>query len=192
MAHVNNELRVCRSHLWRAFRHIKKQTGFGNQSAVLTYLDGHLRIELGGCVLTAEAEGSWIGQARVPISIFTNVAESFPRGSDNIVFVSTDGNELRIDNVAVPCNWDALVYPRIKMPLRAELTDVLVLPLMYSTEDIERSELSETLASSEERRDKLIGKAARVLAPLSVSEDHLRELVDGLLKEKVKYESGDV
>ena len=191
MAHVNNELRVCRSQLWQAFRQIKKLSGFGDQSAILTFVDGQLKIELGGCVLTADAEGSWIGQIKIPVSVITNVAKAFAKGNGDVVIVSTDGEELRIENIAVTCHWDALVYPRIQLPFGARLTDVLTLPLRYSSEDIDRSELSETLASAEERRDRLIGKAARILQELSVGDDHLRELVDTLLKKKVAYESGD-
>jgi hypothetical protein len=192
MASVTNELRVCRSHLWQAFRQIKRQRGFGDQSAILTFDDGQLKIELGGCVLTADAKGLWKGQVKIPVDVIRNIAKSFAKGSSGDVVVSTDGNELRIEQIAVPCHWDALLYPRIQMPLGAGLTDVLTLPLKYSAEDIDRSELSEALASAEEQRDELIGKATRILRALNVSEVHLRELVDGLLKEKVEYETGDV
>ena len=192
MSDVNNKLSVNRLHLWQAFRQIKRQGGFGDQSAILTFADGQFEIELGGCVLTADAEGLWRGQVKIPVDAIRNVAKSFAKGSSGGVVDSTEGNELHIGNITVPCQWNALVYPRIQMPLGARVMDVLTLPLKYSAEDIERSELSETLASAEEQRDKLIGKAARILQTLNVSEDHLRELVDGLLKEKLRYESGDV
>jgi hypothetical protein len=50
------------------------------------------------------------------------------------------------------------------LPLGATLLDKLVLRLTYSTESIDRSDLTETVEAAESERDKLIDKAANLLA----------------------------
>jgi hypothetical protein len=190
MPSIKNELNVCRLQLGQAFRIIKKLSGFGDQSAVLTFQNERLKIQLGGCELTADAEGRWHGQVKVPVDMIRRIAKAFKKSGGKNAVVSTNGRELRIDQIVVSCHWDALVYPRISMPLGATLTDVLSLPLKYSLEDIDRSELAGALASAEAKMHELIAKAVWILQPLNVGEDHLRELVNQLLNENVKRVSG--
>ena len=188
---VQNELLVDRAMFREALRLAKRVGGVGSQPAVLTYHDGQLKIELGGCEFSCDAKGVWDGQAKVPSGFLKQLYNCVPK-SDEPVLVTTDGRSLQIGQLNVDCEWTALVYPRITLPLGPCLRDYLTLPLKYSKTDIERSDLAGPLQDAVAKKEKIIEKAALVLRPLGIDESHLDRLLVDLLKQQVEHEKGGV
>jgi len=184
---VQNALRVDRAMFRDALRLAKKVRGVGSQPALLTYENDRLRIELGGCEFFCNAEGTWEGQVKIPSAFLRELYSSVPKG-DEPVQVSTDGRNLRIGQLSVKCEWTALAYPRITMPLGASLQDYLMLPFKYSQTDIDRSDLATLLADAQAKKARFIERATSVLKPLGIKEFHLNCLVDDVLRERAKHE----
>jgi hypothetical protein len=185
-------LSVNREHLLQALKQIKRLPGIGEQAAVLTYANGELEIDLGGCLFCADAQGDWRGQVTVPFSSIRILATVPPDGEGPILF-ALDRERLKIGTLVTKCKWDGLTYPRIGLPVGATLLDKLLLRLTHSADDIERSDLTKTVEAAESERDKLIEKAVKVLVevnrivetatnvlqPLGISESKIRGLFHG-------------
>jgi len=125
---------------------------------------------------------------KVPVLFMRGLKTVLPTG-DGPVLITMDGESLRIGSVTIKCEWDRLVYPRIELPLGAALLDNLMLPLRYSPNDIETSNLTEVVKAAENKRDKLIEKAARTLQPLDIKESDIRGLVDTCLRRRLEDET---
>ncbi len=169
---VQASLEVNRKQLLQAFRQIKAVKGFQGQPAKVTYTDGQLKISFGGCSFSADATGTWTGEVEVPDTFIRQVAKA-PLSGKGPVTVATDGKTFRIEGIVIDCRWNALVYPRIELPLDAPTVEVLSLPRKYSADDIERSGLTNRVRQAEQERDTilkeaeaLLEKAAKVLWPL--------------------------
>lgn len=179
---------VNREHLLQMARQVNRVSGIGKQPAVLTFSNGEFQIALGGCSFCADAVGEWPGQVKVSVPFIRRLKTLLPTG-DGPVVIEMDGESLNIGGVKIKCEWDRLVYPRIELPLGAALLDHLVLPLRYSPNDIERSNLMEVVEAAENKRDKLVQKAARTLQPFGIQEDDIQELVDSCLRKRIEGET---
>jgi hypothetical protein len=195
---VQASLEVNRKHLLQAFRQIKAIKGRRRQPAKLTYTDGQLRISLEGCSFSAEATGTWTGEVEVPDTFIRRVARTSLPGKGPVV-VATDGKTFRIEEIVIGCRWNAIVYPRIELPLDAPTVEVLSLSKKYSTEDIERSGLVERVREAEQERDSMFKEAETLLQravevlwplgfrgkkPLGIDGADLRRMLDERLRQQ--------
>lgn len=170
-------LSVNRKHIRDALRQIKKVKGLTSQSAIFTFKQHNLHIDLGSCSFTADAEGIWRGQVRVPIEFIQGLAKEPPTG-DGPIAVSCDGEFLHVDAHRTKCRWDRLCYPRITLPLGTSLVEILSLPKRFSKEDIRRADLEETVAEAESQAMRLIEKATKTLLPLRFTSDDLERVLE--------------
>jgi len=140
----------------------RKVGAFDGQATKLTYDSGELCVAAEGHSFRVPADGTWPGEVIVDASFLRRLAKSPLIGGDKME-IATDRTRLRIDFVSTNCEWNALEYPRIELPLGASLVDVLRLPLRYSKADIERSELTGKLEAAQRERDELVCKARELL-----------------------------
>jgi hypothetical protein len=162
-------LEVDRQQLCQGLKLLLKAKAFAGQTAQLTFADGRLKVAVLGASFQADATGTWAGEVLVDDQSLSRVARA-SLSQQAKLSVSTNGRELRIDTITVPCDWNAMQYPRISLPVDAKLIDVLRLPQKFSTTDIERSGLAKKLAAGERKRDELI---RAVLSEIRVAESAL-------------------
>jgi len=175
---VTYSLAVNPEHFLDALRQIKKLTGLSGQSAVFTFEDQQLRIDLGGCSFRANAEGTWQGQAAVAVKLIQGLAKAPPTGKGPVM-ISCDGESLRIGHITLKCKWDRLHYPRITLPLgTTSLLEILSLRKRYSADDIRHSELEKVVIEAESQATKLMENAVIALRLLEFTKDDLQRILE--------------
>ena len=151
--------------------------------AVLSLSEGMLVIDLPGGTTLVPAGGAWPGTVRVSGQFLLLLSKAVP--SDDPVPVSVQEGRLRIAGMSVPCTVEEDAQRSIiDLPLDAPLLAILHVRQVHSNDEIARSGLTALVRQAEERRDKLIVRAAAVLEPLAVEGDDLRGLVEACLRRK--------
>ena len=167
-------------------KHAKKK---GAGEAILSYESGMLTIQISGVVARAEAHGDWSGEARIPGKLLALLGSSPPPG-DPVEF-SVTKDSLHIGSLSFPCVWQQKDAASILLPLDAPLPVILITALKYSQEQITKSGLSKVIANAEEKRDELIGRAAKVLKPLGISREELGRFVNEQVRRNSLYRVED-
>ena len=147
---------------------------------MFTFEDGRLHVVLESMTVSAEASGTWPGQARVAGSLLPLLYESIPPGEHLDVLVQQ--GRLTIGESSVPCVWEP-PFRRIQLPAGAPLWAVLALRQQFTADDIRRSGLEETVEQAEAERDDRISQAVEILGALGITDEQLRELFDQRVKE---------
>ena len=178
---VQLRLEVDRKRLTHALRQIKGIEGFQGQPAKMTFSDGRFHISFGGCSFAAEATGDWTGEVEVPEAFVRRITQA-PLPGFGPVVVTTDGTVLKIAGIVTNCRWNALVYPRIELPLGTAMLDVLLLPKKYSAADIERSGLTARLREAELERDKIFQEVEKLLRACADEVEKLLKTCAEILK----------
>jgi len=92
--------------------------------------------------------------------------------------MSFDGERLCVADCRVPASADEAHRLPVDTLHSMRLYDLLRLRSRYSDEDLERSGLRHFVEEAEQQRDRLVAKAAAILAKAGVNEDDLRKVID--------------
>jgi hypothetical protein len=176
-------LEVSRKELLQALRTLHKfaaRRGAGD--AIVGFDGGDLLIQLGGVAARARARGAWPGEAVAPGHFLANFHRSLPEADPVTVLV--DGGRLKIGIVSIRCRWHPQIEPSIVLPIDAGLPHVLRIALEHDPAEIQRAGLAAVVAEAQEKRDALLERATKLLAPLEIPQEVLRSLVDALLRHR--------
>jgi hypothetical protein len=174
---------VSRSDLSSALKQIIKVVKVKNSDeAVLSCEGSTLLIGFPGGEVSIPCKGSSPGRIHLPLQRLVPLGTSLP---DCDPFpISVEGDRVLVGTMQFGCTFEAEAGPAIELPLDPPLWTLLALKLDYSEEDIQRHGLSKKVGEAESRRDELIEKAARTLAPLGVGSRRLREFIDETVRWK--------
>lgn len=149
------------------------------QRASLTYADGLLEIALRGAAVKVQADGQWRGTAHVAIQPLATLARVVPRAKR--VEIVYEDEQVKIGTMRLMAEWQVLAPPQLDLPLDASILDYLALKVHRSTTEVTASGLDKQIEKTEEQVDRLLDRAADILAPLEISRQDLwRTLWDKL------------
>ena len=168
-------LTVNKKQFCDALRQIKRVPGLSGQPAVFTHNQGRLRIDLGGCSFTADADGYWEGQAAVPVRFIQSLLA--PTGKKPFT-ISCDGAYVRFGYFRVQCKWGQVIHPRIVVPLGASLMDILLVRERHSQDEIRHAGLEMVVVDAETQAKKMTEQAAKILKPLGITHEDLWQMLD--------------
>ena len=180
-------LEVSRKELLQALRTIHKfaaRRGAGN--ATLGFARGDILIRVGGVEARAPARGTWPGEAVAPGHFLANFHRSLP--ATDPVTILIDAGRLKIGIVSVLCRWQPQIEPSIVVPINAGLRHILRIALEHGRAEIQHAGLAAVVAEAEKKRDALLGRATKLLAPLEIPQDVLRSLVDAWVRRRIEEE----
>lgn len=173
-------LLVDRTELLDALRLLKRMARTRKHEAVLTFLDGWLCIELGGYTAKARAEGDWPRRLRLPAGVVAQLAIALPAGDP--VHLEVDNGRLRLGSFALSCTVDETDDELLRLPANADMVDVLALAATHSRDRIASAGLLAVLEEAEQRRERAIEQAARLLQPFGVRSEEVRSIVTAALR----------
>lgn len=159
----------------------KLAKGTGGSPMLLAFAGGKLVMTFQSMTISADAEGEWPGQARLPASVVRLLYQSIPGGDDPVEVTVRDGR-LSVGRSSVPCVWEEAIE-RIQLPAGAPLWAILALRLRHN-DDIRRSGLDDLVEKAEADRERRLARAADALQPLGIDEAHLRRLFEERLKQR--------
>ncbi len=183
-------LEVSRKELLQALRTLHKfaaRRGVGH--ATLGFERGEILIRLGGVAARAPARGTWPGEAVAAGPFLANFHRSLP--DTDPVTVLVDAERLRIGGLTIPCRWRQLIEPSIVVPVNAGLPHMLHIAFEHGAAEIERAGLTAVVAEAKKKRDSLVERATKLLAPFEIPQDVIRSLVDAWVRRRFEGDEGD-
>lgn len=182
-AHVE----VARDELWSGLRSLRRAVPRKKPpQALVSFEEGSLVIRIGGASVRAAARGRWEGVARTSGHTLADFDRALP--DLDPIPVRVVGDRFKIGPVGLPCHWQADAPCAVRVPVDAGLLHLLRLPMEHDQEAIEKAGVSDQVKQAEARREALLEKAARVLAPLELGAEELRECVDRKIQSRFGVE----
>jgi hypothetical protein len=151
-----------------------------NIEVTLSFDGENLDIEAVGVGQSFPATGSWPGTVIVRKE-FLNVLKFSASRAQSLV-LRVEGDRLWLGSATVPCAVQHTKAPEIFVPTNASLRYLLVLRAKHADAALSASGAMPLIVDAEARRDRLVAKAAELLAPMGVETADLRELVDQTVK----------
>lgn len=158
-------------------RFVKKKQA---EDALLSMEGGDLVISLPGISTGAPATGTWAAEVFVPARLIWGIAMAPPPG-DPITMEVRDGR-LHIGSLSLSCSARKSRIPAENKTeensrVDSELVKMLRFRYLYSLEELHKGGFFRDVVKAEERAYNLVSRAAKILAPLNISELELWRMV---------------
>lgn len=177
------QLRVSGSDLRNGLGHFKTRRKIKpSERAVLAFDGRYLSIEALDKVLVASADGIWPGIAYVTASVIVAFASAPP--ADEIVQLSCDGERVRFGSLTVGCKWQPVSKTLIRANAIPDWIEALSLKYRAHRSMMVSDRSKAAIAVAESELTKLLRQVAKKLAPVGVTEEDLRQLVEKRLVER--------
>lgn len=175
-------LRVERDKLLEGFRFLKKlaKPSPGEQ-AVFSFDGATLYIDVAGMGISAPAQGSWSGQARVNAIWVLCLAKAPPPG-DPIILSVADGR-IHLQTSSYACAWQGAWQSLIQLADSPDTATLMAVKLKYTEEQIRESGLEEPVAKATMLYGADVAAAAKLLKMYGVKEADLHTLVVKAIRE---------
>ncbi|MGC2519347.1 MAG: hypothetical protein WA373_09625 [Burkholderiales bacterium] len=146
------------------------------ERAMLGFDGSFLSIEAIGLVAAMHAEGQWPGVAVIPAEYITTLARVPPK-LDPVV-LTCDGARVKIETISFPCTWQPVSNILLEMDGAPEWVQALLLKYRRTRGEILANKLQPKIDDAERQLEKLLRRTAKHLAPLGVTIDDLRKLIE--------------
>jgi len=160
----------------------KKQAG----DAVLSMDGGDFVISLVGISTGAPATGNWSGEVRVLGKLIWGIAMVPPEG-DPIRLEVRDWR-LHIGTLSVSCIAQKTQKNAVNPLMDPELVKMLRLRYVYPLDRLDKAGFTPALVKAQEKARKIVNRAAKILAPLNISESDLMRMVKEHLRRGIDAE----
>ncbi len=154
------------------------------EDAVLSMEGNDLFISLVGLSTGAPASGNWSGEIRVPLRMLWGIVMEPP--ADDPIRVEIRDGRLHIGTLSVSCEVQESRESKIDLPLGSEFLKMLRLRYAYPLERLHQAGLTGDLAIAQEKARKIIARAAKILAPLNITESDLAQFVQDRLRKGIE------
>ena len=177
------ELSVNGNDLRNGLVHFKTRRKIkSHEKAVLAFDGRYLSIEALDKVLVAGADGIWPGIAYVTAGVVVAFASAPPAGDS--VMLSCDGERVRLGSLTVGCKWQPVSHTLMRIDAVPDWIEALSLKYRAHRSEMVSGKHRAAISEAETKLTKLIGQVAKKLAPVGITEDDLRRLVEQRLVER--------
>jgi hypothetical protein len=150
-------------------------------TAVITFDETHLAIELSGSVAQVAATGDWPSELRLPGVLLERLAKSLPENDP--LPLKVEGERFSVAGFSIPCEWRlysrAVSTPvRELIPANPDTFDLLMMAARCTKEEIDSAGASVLVANAQRKLDDVCTKAATYVGTHGVSPLHLRRLCE--------------
>ena len=140
-----------------------------------------LRVVVGGAEVELPATGRWDGSVRVAAAFIAGLASPRMLPPSEAVELRLEDGRLRIGTLSARATWEPAPSQTFQLPLDATWLDLLRATLTTSSDVLVAAGYARMVRRATERRDRLVTRAAALLAPFGVSPADVRDLVDTCL-----------
>jgi hypothetical protein len=155
--------------------------GMKGKSVLLSHNEGNLALATPGVAVTLPAKGHWPTPVRATAHILVMLIK-VPPLEDGPFVISFDGKRLSIADCSVEASIEEECRPRVDVLPTKRFFDLLRMGATWSYKDLQKEGFIEQVRGAEEKRDRLLAKAAEILSPLRIAEEDLAQLLDKKLK----------
>lgn len=155
--------------------------GMKGKSVLLSHNEGNLALATPGVAVTLPAKGHWPTPVRATAHILVMLIKVPPLGDGPFV-ISFDGKRLSIAECSVQASIEEEFLPRVDVLPTKRFFDLLRMGATWSYKDLQKEGFIEQVWRAEEKRDRLLAKAAETLSRLGIDRKDMNELLNAKLK----------
>ena len=152
----------------------------GSEKALLSFDGKFFSIEAFEVTAVLHAKGHWPGVATIFAEYVAALAEVPPQ--DESLVLTCDERRVRIGTTSVPCEWRPISEILMEIPAAPDWIDLLRMPYRCTRAQILAAGMQPKIDGAERELQKVLKRAAKPLAPLKVTVEDLRSLVEGKLR----------
>lgn len=156
--------------------------------ALFSYDAGDLVLRLGGAELRIAAWGRWSGVVRAAGQAVITIDPFLLRNDP--VPVHVENGRIKIGTCSILCAWQEAAPDRPVVPVDPSLLHLLRLPREHDAAAILEAGLLGVVRDALDRRDRILERAIRVLAPLEIGRADLERCLDAELDRRHGGEAG--
>jgi hypothetical protein len=176
-------LEVDGNHVRQALRQFRIPRKYPpSEKASLAFDGQYFSIIMLDCAVAMSAQGSWPGTAEVSAKAMEALLRFPPSG--NSLEVVCDGKQVRIGTLQVSCVWRPVSHTLSKLPGAPDWIEALSLKYRATHAQIREARLDERIRKADRQLEKLTSRVAKSLAPLGVTEQEVRDLVEASMARK--------
>jgi hypothetical protein len=179
----DHELSVDAGHVIQGLQAFRVPRKVRSRDRATLGFDGtYLTVEAFDQMFVARATGAWPGNAHVSSMLVRALIEVPPAGDPLIV--RCDGERVCIGTLRVDCRWQPVSEPLTGMSAVRDWVASLSLAYSKPRGRIVTDGLAQEVADAERKLAALVARVAKSLAPLGVTADDVRALVQRRLEER--------
>ena len=154
----------------------------GHERAILGFDGNFFTIEARDTMATAQAVGSWPGNASVSVSLLAALLAAPP--VEDPVTVTCDGEHVQFGPVKLGCRWQPVSRQLLKLPPAADWIRGLALSYTQPRGVLVQQGLVREVGASKRKLSIIVAKAAKSLAPLGITTEDVQAFVERQLEER--------
>lgn len=182
-AGMNYQLSINGNDLRNGLVHFKTRRKIkSHEKAILAFDGQYLSIESLDKVLVAGADGTWPGIAYITAGVIVAFASAPPAGDS--VLLSCNGERVRFGSLTVGCKWQPVSQTLMRVEAVPDWVEAISLKYRAHRSTMISGKHKAVISEAETKLTKLIGQVAKKLAPVGITEDDLRSLVEQRLAER--------
>ena len=187
---IANELRVTLPDFKRAMRFFRNiENTRPAQLALISCDSGFMAVEVEGQAIVIHADGEWNGRAIIGARYLVALHRSPP--IENPIVIRYADDRLRISTLSIPCDWSKVSDAFIQRTENPTMLDLLAFDRAMPRAEIYATGIAGRIIFAKKEAPKLTKKAARILAPLGISEGELAALVESHIQARVDQDKAD-
>lgn len=153
-----------------------------SERAILAFDGSYLSIEALDKVLVAGADGVWPGIAYVTANMVVAFASAPP--TDERIVLGCDGKRVRFGSLTVGCEWQPVSRELMRATAIPDWVEALSLKYRAHRSVMITGRNKAAVAEAESKLTKLLELVSKKLAPVGVTAEDLRQLVEKRLAER--------
>ena len=184
-----NELRVTLPDFKRALKFFRRyDKGNPGPEALISCDGGYMAVEVEGQAIVIHADGEWNGRAIIGSRYLAALHYSPPL--ENPVVIRYAEDRLRVSTLSIPCRWSKVSDTFIRRTENPSMLDLLAFDRAMPRAEIYSTGIAGRIIFAKKEAPKLTKKAARMLAPLGISEGELVALVERHIQARLDQDKG--
>jgi hypothetical protein len=142
----------------------------------------YLTVEALDQIFVARATGAWPGNAHVGATLIAALKQAPPAGDPLIV--RCDGKRVSIGSVRIECEWQPVSAALVDSPAASDWLGALAMSYSMPRGRIATEELANAVDDAQRKLSQLVARVAESLAPVGVTKEDVRSLVESRLRER--------
>lgn len=177
------ELLVDRGHFTQGLKAFRVPRKLRSSARAILGFDGsYFTVEAFDQMFVARATGVWPGNAHVSATLVAALMQAPPPGDPLVV--RCDGAKVSIGSMRIDCQWQPVSQALTTAPAARDWIAALALRYLLPRGRIVTEGLAKEVEDAEHKLALLVAKVSKSLAPLGVTAEDLRSLVETRLRER--------
>lgn len=183
---LKNRLVIARTEFNRSLESFRSRNRL-YEAAGIAFEAGILSLQVDDVMVTMRATGEWQGTAEFSPQVIIALLKVPP--TEDPVVLSYEDARISVGPLSVPCQWTTLSQEFIDIVENPGVLDLLAIDRSMPKAEIHRTGLWRRISRAKATVTLAVGKSAKILQELEISESELRDMVEARIQARLKDRS---